>query len=198
MKKTHLEFRQSLKNKTILIIGSNSTLAKEFFKIIDNTKFNIIKVNRKYLNFNENYNSLKLRKILDRFKPDFILNFIGKFSVNKSANRNILFSNILPTWEIIKYFQFKKVKKKINIIILGSSSYKSSRKKYILYAASKSGLNSLCKSAKEFFLKTNVSIKIYNPSTFGGKHLGNYVKKSNTDVNLVAKKIYKYINRNSN
>ena len=112
MKKTHLEFRRSLKNKTILIIGSNSTLAKEFFKIIDNTKFNIIKVNRKYLNFNESYNSLKLRKILDRFKPDIILNFIGKFSDNKSANRNILLSNILPTWEIIKYFQFKKVKKK--------------------------------------------------------------------------------------
>ena len=48
----------------------------------------------------------------------------------------------------------------------------------MLYAATKSALNSLCKSAEEYFVDSKVSIKIYNPSTFGGKHLGRFVKKS--------------------
>ena len=76
MKKTRLEFRQSLKNKKILIIGASSTLAKEFLNISDNTKFNILKVYRKDLSFDERYDYSKLRKILDHFDPDFILNFI--------------------------------------------------------------------------------------------------------------------------
>ena len=196
MKKIRLESRQSFKTKKILIIGAKSTLAVEFLKIIDNSSFKILKIFKKNLNFNQSYNPNKLKILLDRFKPDFILNFVGKFSTNKYANKTILVSNVLPTWEIINYYQFKKPKKKINIIILGSSAYKPPRKRYMLYAASKSALNSLCISAKEFFFKTNISIKIYNPSTFGGKHLGNYKKKTNAKVNLVAKKIYKYINQN--
>tara|TARA_B100001175_G_C19422724_1_gene596967 strand:- start:238 stop:798 length:561 start_codon:yes stop_codon:yes gene_type:complete len=184
-----------LKNKKILIIGANSYLAKQVIKIIDKSKFLITKVYKKKLNFNKNYKSSKLRKILKSTEPDIIVNFIGKFSLNHEANQNILTSNILPTWEIIKFFQVNESKKHIKIIILGSSSHKSPRKKYMLYAATKSALNSLCKSAEEFFADSKVSIKIYNPSTFGGKHLGKFAKKSNININLVAKKVYKYINQ---
>tara|TARA_B100000427_G_scaffold208056_1_gene173218 strand:+ start:1145 stop:1705 length:561 start_codon:yes stop_codon:yes gene_type:complete len=184
-----------LKNKKILIIGANSSLAKQVFKIIDKSKFLVTKIYKRKLNFNKNYKSSKLKKIIKYSKPDIIINFIGKFSLNNKANQNILTSNILPTWEIIKYFQTNRSKKSIKIIILGSSSYKSPRKKYMLYAATKSALNSLCKSAEEYFVDSKVSIKIYNPSTFGGKHLGRFVKKSNININLVAKKVYKYINQ---
>ncbi len=195
MRKIHLGSHQSLKNKKILIIGANSSLAKQVFKIIDKSKFLVTKIYKRKLNFNKNYKSSKLKKIIKYSKPDIIINFIGKFSLNNKANQNILTSNILPTWEIIKYFQTNRSKKSIKIIILGSSSYKSPRKKYMLYAATKSALNSLCKSAEEYFVDSKVSIKIYNPSTFGGKHLGRFVKKSNININLVAKKVYKYINQ---
>ena len=195
MRKIHLGSHQSLNNKKILIIGANSYLAKEVIKIIDKSRFSIIKIYKTKLNFNKNYKSLKLKKILENTKPNIIINFIGKFSINQEANQNILISNILPTWEIIKYFQTYKSRKHVKIIILGSSSFKSPRKKYMLYAATKSALNSLCKSAEEFFANSKVSIKIYNPSTFGGKHLGRFAKKSNININLVAKKVYKYINQ---
>ena len=77
MKKIRLESRQSLKTKKILIIGAKSTLAVEFLKIIDNSSFKILKISRKNLNFNQSYNPNKLKILLDRFKPDFILNFVG-------------------------------------------------------------------------------------------------------------------------
>ena len=195
MRKIHLGYHQSLKNKKILIIGANSSLAKEVVKIIDKSKFLITKIYKSELNFNKNYKSSKIKKIIKYTKPDIIVNFIGKFSLNNKANQNILTSNILPTWEIIKYFQTNNTNRPIKIIILGSSSYKSPRKKYMLYAATKSALNSLCKSAEEYFVDSKVSIKIYNPSTFGGKHLGRFAKKSNININLVAKKVYKYINQ---
>ena len=195
MRKTHLESHQLLESKKILIFGSNSSLAKELLKINNKQKYLWIKISRKHLDFNSNYKSSKLIKLLDKIQPSIIINLIGKFDTNRNADKSLLISNILPTWEIIKYFQKKKIKKKINILILGSSSYKSPRKNYMLYAASKAGLNSLCKSAKEFFSFSNITIKIFNPSTFGGKHLGKYAKKSNIDINLVAKKVYRYINK---
>ena len=132
MKKIRIGSHQSLNNKKILIIGANSYLAKEVIKIIDKSRFSIIKIYKTKLNFNKNYKSLKLKKILENTKPNIIINFIGKFSINQEANQNILISNILPTWEIIKYFQTYNSRKHVKIIILGSSSYKSPRKKYML------------------------------------------------------------------
>jgi len=65
----------------------------------------------------------------------------------------------------------------------------------MLYASSKAALNSLVKSAMEYFSDTKMSIKIFNPTTFGGKHIDGFNKKTNIDANKVAKGIYRYIKR---
>ena len=62
MRKIHLGSHQSLKNKKILIIGANSSLAKQVFKIIDKSKFLVTKIYKRKLNFNKNYKSSKLKK----------------------------------------------------------------------------------------------------------------------------------------
>ncbi|MFL2886647.1 MAG: hypothetical protein ACJZ4H_01385 [Candidatus Pelagibacter sp.] len=108
MKKIHLEYPQlsTSKNK-ILIFGKNSTLSKKFFSIIEKDKFKIDRVSRKEINFNSNYRS-KLKKKITKFNPDIIVNFIGKFDLNESASKELLLLNILPTWEIIRFFLKKK------------------------------------------------------------------------------------------
>ena len=172
MKKTHSEYLQSSKNKKkILIFGKNSTLAKKVYDEIKNDNYQIYRITKKEINF------------------------IGKFDLNNKATKNILLLNILPTWEIIRIFLHKKIIKKTTLIIIGSSSYRSSRKKYMLYASSKAALNSLVKSAMEYFSDTKMSIKIFNPTTFGGKHIDGFNKKTNIDANKVAKGIYRYIKR---
>ena len=67
----------------------------------------------------------------------------------------------------------------------------------MLYAASKAALNSLVKSAIEYFSDTKMIIKIFNPSTFGGKHIDGFNKKTNVDANNVAKDIYRYIKKHN-
>ena len=65
----------------------------------------------------------------------------------------------------------------------------------MLYASSKSALNSLVNSAIEYFDKSKIHLKIINPKTFGGKHLGKFKKKVNEDINKVVKLVDKYISK---
>ena len=104
---------------------------------------------------------------------------------------------ILHFWDLVNYYRNKK-KKKIKIFIIGSSAYNKPRKNYILYVASKSALNSIVKSAKDLFFKTNIEIDIINPpamkSTMRDKFFkGNKFNKKNSkieiDPNIIAKKI---------
>tara|TARA_B110000196_G_scaffold33903_1_gene25557 strand:- start:2719 stop:3312 length:594 start_codon:yes stop_codon:yes gene_type:complete len=197
MKKIRSEYPQLLKNKKkILILGKNSTLSKELYNLIKNDNFYIDKVDKKEINFIDDDSSQKLKKKITVFNPDIIINFIGKFDLNAKATKNILLLNILPTWQILKIFLNKKINKKINLIIIGSSSFNSPRKRYMLYAASKAALNSLIASAIEYFLDTKLNVKIFNPATFGGKHIKSFNKKVNEDINNVAKSIYRYIRNN--
>lgn len=184
-----------LSNKVeILIIGSNSTLAKEFIKLVNKKIYKISVLNKKKLNFFSNDAKKKLGYYLKK-KPDIIINFIGKFELNLKAESKILYLNVIPTWIIIKYFLLKKITKKTTLICLGSSSYSSPRKNYILYAASKNALNHLVRSGNEYFKDSKLSIKIFNPKTFGGKHLNQFRKKQDVEPNEVAKKIYRYIKK---
>ncbi len=196
MKKIPSGYHQLLKSKKkILIIGSNSSLAKEVEKLFKREEINLKKISKKKINFYKNYKSSKLNAILNKFEPDIILNFIGKFSLNKNASKELLIVNVLPTWELIKYYINKKLKSNVNLIVLGSSAYKSPRKKYMMYSASKLALNRLVKSAEELFVGTKFKIKIFNPGTFGGKHMNGFKKKQTDNIYSTARKIYKYINK---
>ena len=70
--------------------------------------------------------------------------------------------NTKISWDLIDYYRFKN-KQKVKIFVIGSSAYNKTRKNYILYAASKSALNSIIKSAKELFLNTKIELDIINP-----------------------------------
>ena len=176
----------------VLILGSKSTLAKEFIKHLKTINCNLLMISKDNLYFNEKFKSSHLEKKLNIYNPNIIINFIGKFSDNVNADKKILFSNILPSWEIIKYY-IKRPKTKIDIILIGSSSHSQPRKNYMLYAASKTALNNLVISSKEYFAKSKVNIKIFHPKTFGGKHLGKYEKKISVSKKKIAEKILKYV-----
>ena len=194
MRKILSESHQLL-NKKVLILGKNSTLSKSIYKKINKDKFTVLRIGKTELNFLKSNYKRNLKKILKTFKPDIIINCIGKFSLNKNSNMDLFQINLLPTWEIIKFYLKNKTNKKVRILIIGSSSYSSPRKKYMLYASSKSALNSLVKSAIEYFDKSKIQLKILNPKTFGGKHLGTYKKKVNEDINKVVKLVDKYISK---
>lgn len=181
-------------NKKILIFGSNSTLAKELILLLNKKKFRLQKLNSNQINFL----STTVKKRIDYYlnkKPDIIINFVGKFELNKNSNEKVLFLNVMPTWLIIKYYLKKNIKRRVRIICVGSNSQNSPRKNYMLYAASKTALNNLVDSCNDYFKNTKLSVKIFNPKTFGGKHLNAFKKKIDVTPSQVAKRIFRYITK---
>ena len=196
MRKIRSESRQLLnKKKKILIFGKNSTLAKDLLKILNKKYYDIELIGKKDIIFLSSNLEKKIEFFIKKHNPDIILNFIGKFQLNEKADKDILLLNLYANWLIIKYFLKNKVLKKTSLIFLGSSSASSPRKNYMLYTASKTGLNNLVKSSNDYFKNTTISVKIFNPKTFGGKHLKKFRKKTDIESIQVAKKIYRYIKK---
>ena len=67
----------------ILVIGENSSLAKEFLKLVPEY-FKIISTNRSNFNFLKKNVYKKLEFIINKNQPDFIVNFVGYFSNDRS------------------------------------------------------------------------------------------------------------------
>lgn len=195
MRKILTESPQLLNKKKLLIFGKNSTLAKDLLKTLDKKNFDLVLLGKKQLNFLSTNVEKKISNCIKKNNPDIIINFIGKFELNNKADKDILMLNLYINWLIIKFYLNKKIPKKISLIFLGSNSSNSPRRNYMLYAASKTGLNNLIKSSLDYFNKTKLSLKIFNPKTFGGKHLNKFKKKINIDSYQVAKMIYNYIKK---
>ena len=179
-------------NKKILIFGYTGGIGSELIKILKNKKYDLILLNKKKLNFNSNNANKKIHKILKIYNPDIIINAAGILGSNKDDYTKIYNINLMPNWEVVKYYKKTKFIKKIILIILGSSSYKSGRKNYILYASSKAALNNLCQGSKEFLRNKNIKIKLLNFGKVYTPMIKKYVRQNMPNVispRLAAQKI---------
>ncbi len=184
-------------HKKILLLGASGTLGNEINKLFKlNNNYEVICPPSSILNFKKLDSKKNLYQLIDKYKFDVIINCIGVFGDNTEKFADIINPNLRSNWEIINYFIINKYNKKIKIFFIGSSSYSGPRKNYMLYAASKSALNSLYKSAKEFFLNKKIDFYIKNPKPFKSKMTGfNNNKKFKNDASIIAKQIYKIIKK---
>ena len=184
-----------MKKNKILIFGSDGTLSKEIIKLI-NKNSTIIKINRKKLDFNKIKMNKEIRKILIKHNPDIIINSSGVLGSNVDLYENVFNTNFGSNWEIIKHYLKRKKSKKIKIIMVGSSAYKSGKKNYLLYSSSKSALHNLYLGAKETLKKKNINLLIYHPGRMKTKMIKNisFLKKNlGIEPSKIAKKIFKLI-----
>jgi short-subunit dehydrogenase len=184
--------------KNILILGSDSDLAKNLFNNIDKSKNKIYRINKKKINFLNNDSKKKLFFFLKKNKPDIIINCIGFFDNNNGDFDKIFKINIYSVWLLVKYF-FLKNNSKVKIMIIGSSSFNKPRKNYILYTAAKTAVNNIYLSAKELFKDTNIKFYIINPISMKTKMRKRVIKLLNLndslhsaiDVEVISKQIIK-------
>ncbi len=148
--------------KKILILGANGDLAQALIKNLNKSIFKIYKLKKKNINFFNNNSKKKLFSYLKKNKPDIIINSIGLLENNKGDFIKIFKANLYPSWLLVDYF-IKNKNLKVKIILVGSSSFNKPRKNYILYTASKTALNNLTKSAKDFFKGTKINFYVINP-----------------------------------
>lgn len=102
--------------------------------------------------------------LLDSHKPDVVVNCVGHFDNGNDEKHNNTFDiNVGSNWAIIQHYINNPSKKPVNIVMVGSSAYRSGRKAYILYAASKAALYNVWQGASDYFAGTNISIGLINP-----------------------------------
>lgn len=181
--------------KKLLIFGSNGGLSVNIINLVKK-KFEIIKINKKILNFNEKNMHSKIIQILTKYNPDIIINSSGTLGTNNFKYEEVFNTNFGSNWEIIKFYLRKKIIKKTKIILIGSTSYNKSSKNYLLYSSSKAALHSLYKGSKKILKEKNISLLIYHPKRMKTKMIKNLsFLNSNSGVSPVteAKKLIKLI-----
>ena len=179
--------------KRILIFGSNSTLAKKI-KLFLKDDYSVTEITKKKINFSKNNSPNQLNKILLKVNPDIVINFAGVLGFKADSYREVYDVNFLPNWEIVKFYIKNKIKKKVKIIFIGSSSYKKGKANYMLYTSSKAALHNLYQAAKEKFESTNINIDIFHPPRFQSKLIKKLKKKGNfTNIDIIAKALFKKI-----
>ncbi len=179
--------------KRVLIFGSNSTLAKKI-KLFLKNDYLVTSITKKKINFSKTNSPRQVRKVLSKVNPDIVINFAGVLGSNSDNYREVYDVNFLPNWEIIKFYINNKTKKKVKIILIGSSSYKKGKANYMLYTSSKAALHNLYQAAKEKFKNTYINIDIFHPSRFQSKLIKSLKKKGNfTKIDIIAKTLLKKI-----
>jgi short-subunit dehydrogenase len=151
-----------LTKKKIIIFGYSGGLGKSIVKILKNRPYELILYNRKKLNFYSKKAKEQIHQILKKNNADIIINASGVLGDNFDDYKKIFDVNLMPNWEIIKFYKKTKLRKKVLFIFIGSSAYKSGRKNYILYASSKAALNNLYQGAKEYLNNKSVKLKLIN------------------------------------
>lgn len=183
--------------KKLLVIGSDSNLAKYIIEDLKKSKLSIYRITRKEVDFDTTKSKSILKKYLKKINPDIIINCVGIFKDNNFSFKSIFNINTKVGWDLIDYYRIE-MKKKVKIIFIGSSAYNKPRKNYILYVASKSALNSMVISAKDLFLNTNIELSIINPPAMKSKMRNKFYKNDKLkkqkltieiDPRIISKKI---------
>jgi len=127
-----------------------------------------------------NANACELIKdIIEKNDPDIIVNCAGILGDNYSAFSDIFNINVRANWCILRCYFDREIEKKVKIIFVGSSSYNSGKKDYMLYSSSKAALFNMYEGAKDYFNESKLIIGLINPSRVDTKMISHLPKNSN-------------------
>lgn len=159
-----------------LVFGANGGIGKELCKCLRLEQNNdVVEISRSELNFNSYYGLEKVSTALSYHQPELIFNCTGVFEYNaKVSFEDILNVNLGSNWAIIQHYLTNQQDREIRIGMVGSSAYKSGRKDYMLYSASKAALHNMCEGAAEA-LPPNILLGLLHP----GQTLTKMIRKIN-------------------
>ena len=150
--------------KSVVIFGSTGGIGEATVNAFNQAGYNVIPVDRHSIDFLHDTSSAEVEAILAQSNPDIVVNCVGYLDKSNSETHNNTFDiNVGSNWSIIRYYMTITSQKPINIIMVGSSAYKSGRKDYILYAASKAALYNVWQGASEYFKGRDITIGLVNP-----------------------------------
>lgn len=147
---------------TILVIGSNSDIGKSISEKLNIKNYSVVNLQRSDIDFDEKDSTQKVFKILDKHKPDAIVNCVGVLGTNSDDYETVFNANFKSNWDIIRYYIKCETSYPVKFLMIGSSSYSSGRKAYMLYSASKAALYNLFLSACSYFSQSQLVVGLIN------------------------------------
>jgi NAD(P)-dependent dehydrogenase (short-subunit alcohol dehydrogenase family) len=149
--------------KIAVIFGARGGIGSAVREKFLATGYRVIPVNSSSVDFNSPESYQQVATILT-VNPDVVINCVGHFDNGNTEKHNKTFDiNVGSNWAIIKHYINNPPQKPVKIIMVGSSSYRSGRKAYILYAASKAALYNVWQGACDYFNNTNITVSLINP-----------------------------------
>ena len=152
-------------SKRVVIFGASGGIGSATYEVFKNAGYLVTPIAGRQIIFVYMASHSDVDDILEQVEPDIIINCVGHFDkTNKETHCNTFDVNVGSNWSIIRHYINKQVSDKpIKIIMVGSSAYKSGRKDYILYAASKAALYNVWQGACEYFKDSNITLGLINP-----------------------------------
>ena len=154
----------------VLVLGSDGFLGKNLATKFEGYGFIVLRVNRLVISFGDGNEYDRVKRTIEDFSPDVIINALGGIDDHLEASGNSIFNSIfLPTLTIFEYFQTTETEKQIKILTFGSEAEGQPRKKYPIYAALKTAEAKLVMTASEYFSGSNTHwLRLKLPRLNGG------------------------------
>ena len=150
--------------KTVVVFGGTGGIGKAVCNVFADAGYLVHSISSKQIDFSWIQSQVQVNELLKETMPDVVINCVGHFDdTNKETHFKTMNVNVGSNWSIIKHYIDNISNKTVKIIMVGSSAYKSGRKNYILYAASKSALYNIWQGASEYFQGSNITVSLINP-----------------------------------
>lgn len=174
----------------VLVFGSNGGIGSCVCKQLELSGYGVIPIARDQIALEQIDSAQQITYNLTAHNPDWIINCAGVFDDNSGSYKNIFDVNVGTNWSILQHYL--KQPKSVKIVMLGSSSYQSGRKNYILYSSSKAALHNLWQGASEYFQNTDVKIGIAHFGPVDTAMTNSITRTQKLDPEYVAKKIINF------
>jgi NAD(P)-dependent dehydrogenase (short-subunit alcohol dehydrogenase family) len=147
--------------RTVAIFGASGGIGSAVKQSFLDAGYSVIPVSRNLIDFSCADAEAQIQEFLGYAEPNVVVNCAGQFAKNDQPAGSTMNINFNSNWAIVQHYL--NAPKSVRIIMIGSSAYKSGRKDYMVYSASKAALHNLWQGAKDAFADTNVQIDLVNP-----------------------------------
>jgi ribitol-5-phosphate 2-dehydrogenase (NADP+) / D-ribitol-5-phosphate cytidylyltransferase len=147
--------------RTVAIFGATGGIGQATRQAFLSAGYRVIPVGRNLIDFAQPMAEAQIQEFLGYADLDVVVNCAGRFAKNDEPAQSLMNINFNSNWAIVQHYLNHP--KLVRIIMVGSSAYKSGRKDYMVYSASKSALHNLWQGARDAFADTGVRVDLVNP-----------------------------------
>lgn len=181
----------------VLVLGANGFVGSTILCFLQEQNISNLGLTRNDLDFRNENSYETLRRFIDQFLPNIIVNAIGSIdSKNTTSPLEIFCPIYLPCFYLFEYFKQNINLEPVKIVSFGSQASGEPRQDYPLYASIKQAEASLIITAREAFTEREITWDhIVLPRLKGGLGKGGSLNKisENESRNLILNEFKKSV-----